>query len=296
MADPRLEDRPRLPGPRDWGGRVVPDPDPAYDLRPWIDLTAVAFGGGANVVMQLAWPEVGYGVQESVVERGKVFVHPWKRARTTGTYLSVALVGTDRDREVFRAAVDTAHRQVRSTPQSPVRYHAFSPELQRWVAACLFIGPWDYRSRVHGEPSPEEAEEFYRHATRFATSLQVPRELWPPTLADFWDYWEQGKARISIDDRTRAYLLDVLEVRFLPRPLQRVTGPWMRWVNTGFLHPEFREAMHLTWTPRDERRLQRLCRVVRAVKAVTPSVLWWGPVHLNLWDARLRHRLGLRLV
>jgi uncharacterized protein (DUF2236 family) len=289
-------ERPRLPGPSDWGGRVVPDPDPAYDLHPWIDLTAVAFGGGANVVMQLSWPEVGYGVQESVVDSGKIFLHPWKRARTTGTYLSVALVGTDRDRELFRAAVDTAHRQVRSTPRSPVRYNAFSPELQRWVAACLFMGPWDYRCRVHGEPDAETAEQFYRHAARFATSLQVPRELWPPSLADFWDYWEAGKQRISIDERTRAYLLDILEVRFLPKPLARVMGPWMRWVNTGFLHPEFREAMGLRWTSRDERRLRRLCRLVARVKRVTPSVLWWGPVHLNLWDMRLRHRLGRPLV
>src|SRR5690349_21962632 len=33
----------------------------------------------------------------------------------TTLFRSVALVGSDRDRELFRAAVDTAHRQVRST-------------------------------------------------------------------------------------------------------------------------------------------------------------------------------------
>src|SRR5688572_10462768 len=142
----------------------LPAPDPSFDIRPWLDFLAAAFGGGANVVMQLSWPEVGYGVQESVVDSGKVFVHPWKRARTTGTYLSVAILGTDRDREIFRAAVDEAHRLVRSSGTSPVRYNAFSVELQKWVGACLVLGPWDYYCRVFGQPDAWTAEQFYRHA------------------------------------------------------------------------------------------------------------------------------------
>lgn len=285
-----------LPGPPDWGGRLVPEPDPTYDVRPWMDLLAAAFGGGANVVMQLGWPPVGYGVQESVVDSGKIFLHPWKRARTTATFLSVALLGTDEDRAAFRAAVDTAHRQVRSTPRSPVRYNAFDPELQRWVAACLFVGAWDYRAAVHGPVSDDDAEQFYRHAARLGTTLQVRRELWPPTIAEFWEYWEAGKQRVHIDATTRAYLLDILEVRFLPRTLQALLGRWMRWVNTGFLHQEFRDQMGLRWTARDQRRLERVCRVVRALRGVTPGVLWWGPAYLNLWDLRTRRRLGLRLV
>jgi uncharacterized protein (DUF2236 family) len=104
----------------------------------------------ANVIMQLSLPGVGYGVQESRVDSGNVYKHPFKRARTTGTYLAVAAIGTDDDRALYRAAVDTAHRQVRSTPESPVRYSAFDPELQLWVAACLyryFVDPHEF---LHG--------------------------------------------------------------------------------------------------------------------------------------------------
>ena len=52
-------------------------------------------GGPANVVMQLALPAVGYGVMESPVDAGNVFKHPVRRARTTTTYLAVAMLGTD---------------------------------------------------------------------------------------------------------------------------------------------------------------------------------------------------------
>ena len=47
--------------------------------------------GGANVVMQLSRPGVGYGVVESRVESGRIDRHPIKRARTTFTYLAVSV-------------------------------------------------------------------------------------------------------------------------------------------------------------------------------------------------------------
>ena len=271
------------------------EPASDFDLRPFLDFIAAGLAGGANVVMQLSWPEVGYGVHESKWERGALVKHPFKRARTTGTYLAVAMVGTDRDIEVFRRAVDDAHRVVRSGPDSPVRYNAFSPELQLWVAACLFYGPYDYYCRVYGEPEPAVAEAFYRHCARFATSLQVPASMWPPTLADFWAYWERSLARVSIDDTIREMLLDILSARFLPGPLPRLVGRPLRFVNVGFLPAEFRAAMRLEWTDADECRLRRVLRGVRLLNRVTPGPLRRAPLYLNLWDLRLRHRLGLRL-
>jgi uncharacterized protein (DUF2236 family) len=278
-----------MPAPRP----VEPDPD--FDVRPFLDFIAAGMAGGANVVMQLSWPEVGYGVHESTWDRGALVKHPFKRARTTGTYLAVAMLGTDRDIAMFREAVNDAHRVVHSGPDSPVAYNAFSPELQLWVAGCLFYGPYDYYCRVYGEPGPEVAEAFYRHCSRFATSLQVPAEMWPATLADFWDYWEASLSRIAIDDTIRAMLMDILNARFLPWPLPQLFGRALRFVNVGFLPPEFRDAMRVTWTDADQRRLDRVLRGVRLVNRVTPGPLRRAPLHINLWDMRIRHRLGLRL-
>ena len=106
--------------------RVVDLLNPASMLMP-----------ASNVIMQLSAPGVGYGVLESPVDSGNVYKHPFKRARTTGTYLAVATIGTDADRRLIRAAVDTAHRQVHSTAR-PVSYRAMDPKLRLWVAACLY--------------------------------------------------------------------------------------------------------------------------------------------------------------
>jgi len=274
----------------------VPPADPDFDLRPFLDALAGVFGGGANVVMQLSWPEIGHGVYESRVDTGKVFLHPWKRARTTGTYLSVALIGSEQDRTVFRDAVNTAHAHVHSTASSPVDYNAFDPDLQLWVAACLFFGPYDYYCRVYGKPAPATAEAFYRHGARLATTLQVSAERWPATLTDFWAYWEEGQRRIRIDPAVRQYLLDVLEVRFLPFPLPLLLARPLRWLNTGFLPERFRAAMGLRWTARDEARLSRVLSVVRIVHRFVPGVARRFPIYVNLWDMRLRHRMGRPLV
>ena len=96
-------------GPPRHPTRVVDLLNPAAVLLP-----------AANVIMQLASPAVGYGVLESPVDSGNVYKHPFKRARTTGTYLAAATIGTDADRALIRDEVDKVHALVRSTGVKPV--------------------------------------------------------------------------------------------------------------------------------------------------------------------------------
>ncbi|SDU56364.1 hypothetical protein SAMN04488548_1342183 [Gordonia westfalica] len=178
-------------------------------------------GGAANVVMQLGWPEVAYGVMESKVESGALTKHPWKRARTTGQYLAVAILGTDEEKAAFREAVNSAHRHVKSDANSPVKYNAFNRELQMWVAACLFVGIEDMHLLLHGVMTDEEAEEFYQSSKTLGTTLQVPDEMWPATRKDFDRYWNLGCQRIVIDDTTCDFLNDLVDLKMI-NPLIRL--------------------------------------------------------------------------
>jgi uncharacterized protein (DUF2236 family) len=111
---------------------------PSAGISPDFDVRDLADGVGllaatANVIMQLARPEVGYGVVESKVDSAQIMRHPVRRWRTTLTYLSVALLGTPREREVYRRVVDRSHAQVRSTPTKP-------GQLQRVRSAASTVG------------------------------------------------------------------------------------------------------------------------------------------------------------
>jgi uncharacterized protein (DUF2236 family) len=264
-----------------------------HDLAIGVGLVA----GPANVIMQLARPEVGYGVLESPVDSGKVTLHPIKRARTTFSYLAVALLGTDTERMRYRRAVNTAHAQVRSGPASPVSYDAFDPELQLWVAACLWFGVRDtYWLFGPRRLTPAEWESVYREAAKLGTTLQVPAELWPADLAAFDAYWERELRRVSIDEAVRGYLTDLIMLRHLPAPVRLPLAGLSRFVTTGFLPRPFRIEMDLPWDARRQRRFDRLMRVMALAVRLAPPPLRRFPFNAYLLDVRRRLRTGRPLV
>ena len=100
-----------------------------------------ALFGAANVVMQLAQLPVGRGVAESTVDSGRVDKHPFKRQRTTASYLIVAMLGSDEERAAMKDEVNRQHRGVvRREGESDVPYNAFDSTLQLWVAGCIYVG------------------------------------------------------------------------------------------------------------------------------------------------------------
>lgn len=250
----------------------------------------------ANVIMQLSLPGVGYGVLESPVDSGNVYKHPFKRARTTGTYLAAATIGTDYDRALICAAVDVAHRQVRSRPSSPVSYNAFDPKLQLWVAACLYRYFVDQHEFLYGPLDEASADAVYRDAARLGTTLQVPERMWPPDRAAFDEYWKRSLDELRIDPPVREHLHGVASLAFLPWPLRVLAGPFNLFATTGFLAPEFREMMQLDWTPAQQRRFGWLLFSLRLADRLIPHRVWILGYRIYLWDMRSRARRGRRVV
>ncbi|WP_280271741.1 oxygenase MpaB family protein [Nocardia wallacei] len=265
-------------------------------VRDHIDGIAAFLGGAANVIMQLSHPPVGYGVLESTVDSGKVTLHPLKRLRTTLTYLAVAWMGTDQDRAAYREAVNGSHRPVHSEPGAPLKYNAFDPKLQLWVAACLYWGVDDLYTRMRGPMEPELAEEFYRYSARLGTTLQMRPEMWPADRAAFFRYWDENLAQRTIDEPVRRYFDDLIDLRMTPRPIQVVFGRFHRFTVTALLPQHLRDEMGMTWTARDERRFRLVLRAVSAVWTRLPGVIRAAPLNTYLADMRLRRRLGRPLV
>lgn len=269
--------------------------DELVELRDALDFWSFA-GAAANVIMQLSWPQVGYGVVESSVESGQLMRHPWKRARTTAQYLAVAALGSEADRAAFRAAVDEAHRPVRSGPSSPVTYSGFDRALQMWVAACLYVGFEDTHQLLHGPLSEEQAEHFYQSATPLGTTLQVSADQWPPTRADFDVYWNRACERIQLDDTIRDYLLRLIDLKMITVLLRRPFAPLLRFLTIGSLPPIFRELIRLDWTATDQRRFENLFLFVSFVNRFLPKFLRQAGSYLLLGDLRWRIRTHRKLL
>jgi uncharacterized protein (DUF2236 family) len=231
------------------------------DMRDLID-GAVLLASTATAVMQLARPGVGYGVLESKVESGQTMRHPFRRIRTTVTYMSVALMGTEDERAYYR--------------------------LQLWVAACLYRGGMDVRTRLHGPVDEATADAFYRQCRRLGTTLQVPEHMWPADRAAFEDYWAAALAELQIDPPVRDYLNRLIMLDYLPRPFGTALGPVNRFLTTGFLPPPFREQLQLPWTERDQRQFDLLIQLVASVNRLVPAPVSRFPFNVSLHELRLQ--------
>jgi uncharacterized protein (DUF2236 family) len=257
--------------------------------------------GAANVIMELARPGVGYGVAESRVESGRIDKHPIKRARTTFTYLAVATQGTDEQKAAFRRAVNRAHAQVYSAQdsRSPVAYNAFDPDLQLWVAACLYKGVEDIYRLFIGGVDDVALEQIYRDSATLGTTLQVPPEMWPEDRAAFEEYWQSSLELVHIDDTIHAFLYPIAANRsavplpgFIRRPLERFS----LLMTAGFLPQKFRDEMRFPWDPARERRFNRIIAVIRFFNNLAPKVVRQFPFNLMLVDLDWRMRTGRPLV
>ncbi|MHB1209242.1 MAG: oxygenase MpaB family protein [Acidimicrobiales bacterium] len=251
---------------------------------------------GANVIMQLSQLGVGHGVVESRVVSGSLHRHPIKRTRTTLSYIMIAGFGTPDERAALRTAVNVQHRQVRSLPSDRVRYNAFDPELQLWVAACMYRGVLDSVRFLYGDQQEGVLDEIYRLCGRFATTLQVPDSLWPADRSAFERYWHAALSTVQMDTVTREYLRDFASLGFLPRALHVTLGPAHRFITTGFLAPVFREELGLSWGPWRQVLFDATLKMLATLNRVLPSPLREFPWNFVLRDARRRIALGRPLV
>jgi uncharacterized protein (DUF2236 family) len=264
---------------------------PEFDVRELI-AGASLLAATANVIMQLARPEVGYGVVESTVESAQLMRHPLRRWLITLTYLSVALMGTPAERADVRRVINRSHAQVRSTPASPVAYSAFDPRLQLWVAACLYQGMVDVHSALRGPADEQTADGLYQVARWFGSTLQMPGELWPADRDAFRKYWETALGSVRIDPPVRDYLGELLRLAYLPAPLGAVLGRVNQFLTTGFLPPPFRDQMELPWTDRNQRQFEAVLRAVAMINRMMPAPARRFPFNACLVSWRCRRRLG----
>jgi uncharacterized protein (DUF2236 family) len=177
-----------------------------------------------------------------------------------------------------------------------VRYTALDPQLQLWVAACIYRGIEDGYALVHGPPRPELLDLIYRHGARLATMLQVPAAMWPPDRAAFEAYWAEAEAGIEMDEVTRDYLYDFASLGFLPWPVPKAFGWFHRAITAGFLPAAFRRELGLAWGPREQRAFAFNRGFLRLANAITPRPLRALPFDLYLWDMRRRIRNGRNIL
>jgi uncharacterized protein (DUF2236 family) len=265
-----------------------PDPaEGAFGLADFVGEAVLLAGAGSAVMWQLARKEVGLGV----VEHSTTLDRPLDRLRTTLTYVYVMALGNEVERRAVASMVDRRHAPVRSAG----RYSAFDPELQLWVAATLARTGETVRERVFGPMDPATRERVYRESWVLGTALQVTPVMWPPTRAEFEEYWRASVALLAPDPAVQRYARRLLSSRAAPL-LVRPVQPLQSLLTRGDLDPRTRDVLALPWTPQDQTRYDRFWRLVPPVYRQLPGGVRQLPARLVLADFRRRLRSGRRVI
>ncbi|WP_084105135.1 oxygenase MpaB family protein [Demequina sp. NBRC 110056] len=251
----------------------------------------ITLAGTANVIWQLSLPPVGHGVKDST-SPGALFHDPKRRMRTTVGYIAVTMLGSAEDRAAYRAATNRSHAPVQSKPGEAPAYRAMDPQLQLWVAACLYRGAEDAYERVHGPLSGAFREEFYRQGMVFGTTLQMRAEDWPATRDAFGSWWDSAQSRLEMDDSVREYLWRVLRLEYLGRDVPARLLAWRIRMTAGYMGPRFRELMHLEWDDEQQRRFDRFNRRMATFQRVAPRGVREVLLRRELRDIRKRLAAG----
>jgi uncharacterized protein (DUF2236 family) len=244
---------------------------------------AVLIGaGGRSILLQIANPAIGHGV----ARHSDFASRPLDRLRGTLSYVYTVVFGTSAEAARAGARVNRAHGPVvgPAVEDAPA-YSAFTPDLQLWVAATLYDSAITMRELVFGPLDEELAEAVYRDYAVLGTALQVPEGLWPADRAAFAVYFAERLSQLRTDATTRAVARQLLHPAAGPAWL-RLAMPLGRLLTVGLLPPRVRELFELEWSPRSQRRFDRLLAVTAAVYPLLPLRLRHWPKDHYLRVAR----------
>lgn len=192
------------------------------------------------------------------------------------------------------------HQPLQMTDAEGKHISALNPEAYAWVIATAYATTVTAAPLLLGRPFTEdELDELWRDTLRVAQIVQVPMNHFPATREEYADYF---KKMVSERLVAHPYIMEILgEMRrgqvppSLPAPvrwgLRKALGPMFRatYLTTiGVMEPEVRDILGVSWTPQDQRKLERTWRVIRAAYRVLPERITYTPL---AYHARRHHEV-----
>jgi uncharacterized protein (DUF2236 family) len=240
------------------------------------------------LLLQVAHPVVGAGVRDySDFEQ-----RPWNRLLRTIDYVTVLVYG-GADAVAMGRRLRGLHKGFKGVREDGKPYYALEPEAYAWVHATLLETYVAGHERFGRPMRPDQKERFYREYRGLGRLIGVRDKDLPATWSEFRTYFDETCANelvrtVSVDRVLAATQGDV------PPPLPimpdllwraiRLPASRAMWLGgIGMLSPELRHLFGIDWTRRDERALERIGSVSRALTPVLPRPLQIvGPAQLRM--------------
>ena len=247
-------------------------------IRQVIQEAILLAGGAAAILLQVADPGVGKGVDE----HSNFGYRPLDRLRTTMTYVYCVTFGTRDEKKAVIEMVHRAHASVKGP-----NYSADDPQLQLWVAATLYAVGIEIYQETFGRFNNRTAQAIYREYSILALSLRVTPEMWPENQQAFWEYWDRQISTMEITENAKNVAHNLLWNKNAPLPIRFVL-PFVRLTTAQMLPPRVRDAYGLK-TGKIRRGTYRLTMALtKATYPALPKAIRTYPMKYYMKDMRRR--------
>ncbi|MCT2589883.1 oxygenase MpaB family protein [Streptomyces sp. N2-109] len=138
-------------------------------------------------VLEAAHPQIG----AALIDNSVFVAHPWRRLRNTLMSLQRMSGADEHAREREAARLNRMHARMTGTDTQNRPYDAMDPQARAWVIATLFESSVTM-CRLSGQPLDQRTmERLYAEFQAFLTTLGDQGAQLPPTLKEFWQYYDR---------------------------------------------------------------------------------------------------------
>lgn len=246
----------------------------------------IIFGGGRALLLQVSHPSIAAGVEDhSSYKRD-----PWGRLFGTMHIVGKIMFGTPEESLRYQDTLMEFHKSIVGVGDDGTPYRALDPELLLWVWATLLDTAVDLYQRCVEPLTDAEIERYYQESKGLAVAVGVPAEMCPADWDALQSYFANVvKNDLRVTDGARAVATAVLAPPF-PLGLDALVALPQKMVTTGLLPASLRAEYGLSWSRREQRRLDAFFRSLRVASKVT-----YAPIRRLPADLTVRMKKPLRL-
>lgn len=226
-------------------------------------------GGGRALLMQVAHPGVGAGVEQHSAYASD----PWGRLFRTVDVMMKLSFGTPEQSARQQRLLEKMHRRVKGTTDQGHDYDALAVDLQLWVWATLVDTALLVYERIRPRLSGAEREQYYQESKLMAHGCGVPAGACPESFEDFRRYVDRVVAEDLHVTRSAKSVATAAMNPPVPGPLGLVAAPPHQIITVGLLPPSLREQYGFRWNRARQRRLDLTLTAGRAASTLLPTPL-----------------------
>ena len=228
----------------------------------------VAFlGGGRAVLLQVAHPKVGAGVEEHSTYASD----PWARLFRTIDVMAKLSFASPEVSEHQARLLDAMHKKVVGTTEDGEPYDALDPALLLWVWATLVDTGLLMYEAVFPPLTTAERAQYYEEWKLVAYGCGVPRGECPDSWVDFRSYVDRVISEDLRVTRAARSVAHATMVPPLPWPLNRISARPQQLVTSGTFPPSLRAGFGFSWDERRAGQLRWFLAAIRVGLRLTPA-------------------------